>query len=424
MHIDTAAGAVPKNTNPAKPIRIAIVDPSSAGYFIARRALERGFLCAAIFSSPSCVISCDIDFAWTRERTESDFDASIASDAYDAIIPGAESGVQLAEELASLCGLAGNNPQTTAWRRNKNAMAQALRAAGIALCRQQRCRSLAESADWAQANGYPVVVKPEASSGSDLVRVCQTPDALLRHASIILGQADRYGQNTQAVLVQELMAGEEYTVDGVVADGVLRFFAVGKYRKINRSGALVYDKIDFFAPKHPAVDPSMLAYCQAVAKAVGVRVGPVHIEIMLTAQGPLLVEIAARAHGGIGASVIDAHFSPSFIDAIIDSYLPGLFHGVHRDTKISQKRPASIAFLISDRSGKLLATPGAERIHALASFVRSRWVVTPGEEISKTVDLPTCPALVELSHKDPRVVEADIARIREWERSGLIWEIA
>ncbi|WP_265654094.1 hypothetical protein [Verminephrobacter aporrectodeae] len=102
------------NTN----ITVAIVDPTSAGHFIAQRALERGFLCAAIFSASA--ESSGMDVSWSRACTDKDFDALIARDAYDAIIPGAESGVCLAEELAARFGLAGNDPQTTAWRRNKS----------------------------------------------------------------------------------------------------------------------------------------------------------------------------------------------------------------------------------------------------------------------------------------------------------------
>ncbi|WP_265644504.1 ATP-grasp domain-containing protein [Verminephrobacter aporrectodeae] len=404
------------NTN----ITVAIVDPTSAGHFIAQRALERGFLCAAIFSASA--ESSGMDVSWSRACTDKDFDALIARDAYDAIIPGAESGVCLAEELAARFGLAGNDPETSAWRRNKTAMAQAVREAGIALCRQARCGCLADCIAWAEATGYPVVVKPEASSGSDLVRVCEARDALARHASTILDGVDKYGKNTCGVLVQEFMVGDEYTVDGVVSNQVLTVFAIGKYRKINRDGAMVYDRIDFFAPDDPALDARMRSYCEAVARAVGVRVGPVHIEVMLTASGPLLVEIAARAHGGMGASVIDANFSPSFIDAIIDSYLPESCIG--ETLRIIRKKTACIAFLISDRAGTLVATPGAEAIRSLTSFVREKWFVAPGNRISRTVDLATCPALFELSHDDPETLEADIRRIRELERSAALWEIA
>ncbi|HBF32520.1 ATP-grasp domain-containing protein [Rhizobium sp.] len=400
-------------------IRIGVVDPSSGGYFIAKRVLERGFDCVAISSSGE--LRSDIDFRSTLHASTFDFDNELTRLAFNAIIPGAESGVRLTDDLASRLGLVGNNPKTTSWRRSKTAMARAVRDAGISLCRQARCASLDDADAWAEDIGFPIVVKPEESSGSDLVRVCNNRQELLHHAGMILSGQDKYGQNTHGVLVQEFMSGDEYTVDGVVSQGKLTVFAVGRYRKINRDGAIIYDKIDFFAPHSPTLDTRILPYCEAVTRAVGVNVGPVHIEIMLTPNGPLLVEIAARSHGGIGTSVIDAHFEPSFIDAIIDSYLPE--HSDGPALEVSQRKSASIAFLIANRSGTFVSAPGESRIKSLPSFVRLKWFVAPEEDIATTVDLATCPALVELAHEDPAVIEADIRAIRDIESSNEMLEI-
>ncbi|MGE7368696.1 ATP-grasp domain-containing protein [Neorhizobium sp. NPDC001467] len=419
MTIHTASPSFPDVAARDIRITIGVVDPTSGGYFIARRVLERGFSCVAICSAGP--VKSDLDFTSVLEATSEDFDLDMARYAYDAIIPGAESGVRLSEDLADRMGLPGNDPATTDWRRNKTAMAKAARDAGIALCRQARCRTLDDCVAWADSIGFPVVVKPEASSGSDLVRVCQSPRELLQHAAAILRGVDKYGQNTEGVLLQEYMVGDEYTVDGVAQDGRLTIFSVGRYRKINRDGAIIYDKIDFLAPDHPDVDSRILTYCDEVAEAVGVRVGPVHVEIMMTAGGPLLVEIAARAHGGIGTSVIDANFAPSFIDAIIDAYLDG--PAQEQPATVTQRRSASIAFLISGREGRLVSAPGLVAIQALPSFVRMKWFVAPGERIAKTVDLATCPALIELVHARAEVIEADIAKIREIEASNSMLEI-
>ncbi|MGG7518156.1 ATP-grasp domain-containing protein [Allorhizobium undicola] len=418
MTVQTASRS-PDRSHSDGPLKIGVVDPSSGGYFIARRILERGFECVAISSSG--VTSSDLNFTAALHAGDTGFETDVLRHDFHALIPGAESGVRLCESLAKNLGLKGNDPTTTEQRRSKTVMAQAVRAAGIALCRQARCNTTADCLAWADSIGFPIVIKPEASSGSDLVKVCQTQDELLAHAALILSGRDKYGQNTQGVLLQEFMVGDEYTVDGVVTDGKLTIFAVGRYRKINRDGSMIYDKIDFFPPNHPSLDPRLLTYCEAVTHAVGARVGPVHIEVMLTEDGPLLVEIAARAHGGIGTSVIDANFRPSFIDAIIDAYLPGETSAL--SAAIEQKKAASIAFLISDRPGTLKSMPGASFLASLPSFVRMKQFVQPGEDIARTIDLATCPALVELAHPDPAVIEADILRIRATEQAGKMLEV-
>jgi biotin carboxylase len=399
---------------------IGVVDPTSAGYFIARRLVERNLNCVGIFTSNPGTP--DIDFYRTYRQSEKDFTSSMDGAHLAAVIPGAESGVRLAEGLASRLNLKGNNPLTTDKRRNKTHMAEALRSHSIDVCRQARCGSLEDCLAWAEGTGFPVVVKPEASSGSDLVRVCHSQLQLIEHATAILMGSDKYGQNTNAVLIQEFMAGDEYTVDGVVSDGTLTVFAIGKYRKIDRQGAVIYDKIDFHAFDDLTIDPRIIPYCERVTNAVGVVVGPVHIEIMLTARGPLLVEIAARAHGGIGTSVIDSNFQPSFVDAIIDAY--DLSEDRPRDrTLVRRKRAASICFLIANHSGRLAGIPGRDAIQALRSFVEVRWFVGQGQTINKTVDLASCPALIELSHKDPAIIEGDIGLVRELEQNGAMLEI-
>src|SRR6218665_2604035 len=60
MNMHMEPDAVAASMNPGNRLALAIVDPSSAGYFIAKRALERGFMCIAI--SLSHAAPADIDF--------------------------------------------------------------------------------------------------------------------------------------------------------------------------------------------------------------------------------------------------------------------------------------------------------------------------------------------------------------------------
>ncbi|MEG9883377.1 MAG: ATP-grasp domain-containing protein [Hyphomicrobiales bacterium] len=399
-------------------LAVGVVDPNSAGAFIAKRLMERNADCVAIFTR---------DFEGTESvfpaiyrQTDPDFIAKLDRVGLNAVIPGAESGVRLAEELASRFGLPGNDPKTTDKRRNKTRMMAVVQANGIEICAQRRCDSVRACLAWAEKVGFPVVVKPEASSGSDLVRICHDRRCLERHAAFILEHGDKYANNTGGVLVQEFMRGVEHTVDGIMSAAGLTVFAVGRYRKLDREGAMIYDRIDFHAPNDPAIDPRIIAYCETVARAVDIEVGAVHAEIMLTASGPLLVEIAARAHGGIGACVIDSNIQPSFLDALIDASLPSRQRG--RDPLTIRKiRAASVCFLGNERCGLLSDIPGRKVIESLPSFVKACWLVRRGEAIAETVDLVTCPAMIELSHDNPAIVETDIARIRDLERQNLIF---
>ena len=55
-----------------------------------------------------------------------------------------------------------------------------------------------------------------------------------------------------------------------------------------------------------AIDPTtpeakiLISYTRRVLDAMEIRHGPSHAEIMMTADGPCLVEMNCRAHGGDG----------------------------------------------------------------------------------------------------------------------------
>ena len=90
-----------------------------------------------------------------------------------AVLPGAESGVTLADELAAALtpGLA-NVPALAPARRHKGRMQAALAAAGLPVIRTLETSSPSEAAAWLQDQGLAqagLVLKPALSAGSDNV---------------------------------------------------------------------------------------------------------------------------------------------------------------------------------------------------------------------------------------------------------------
>ncbi|CAH2785900.1 MAG: hypothetical protein CBARDCOR_4009 [uncultured Caballeronia sp.] len=50
----------------------------------------------------------------------------------------------------------------------------------------------------------------------------------------------------------------------------------------------------------------MTDYAKQAAAALNVSVGPLHMEIIVSPQGPVLVEAGARLHGGVSVSLFSA----------------------------------------------------------------------------------------------------------------------
>lgn len=105
------------------------------------------------------------------------------------VIAGSDSGIELADMLASRMGIVeSNDPETTAWRRDKYESHQRLAELGLRSIRQFKSSSVDELISWANNYGYPVIVKPLNSGASDGVTLCENAAQVERAANQQLGQ--------------------------------------------------------------------------------------------------------------------------------------------------------------------------------------------------------------------------------------------
>ena len=229
--------------------------------------------------------------------TDADVDATVAALAEYrpmAVTAGAEFGVRLADVLAERLGLPGNGTALSAARRDKYAMIETLRAAGVRCAEQCAATRPKDAAAWAEAAGYPVVVKPLSSSGADHVFICRNAAQTASAVEQVLASSDLFEQPNRAVLVQSYLEGTEYAVDTVSVDGRRYVCGVWEYQKQTADdGRRIYDCNLLRDPdEHPV--PEVIAYVDRVLETLGISQGPAHAEVIVTKAGPTLVEIAAR----------------------------------------------------------------------------------------------------------------------------------
>ncbi|CAM5561699.1 D-alanine--D-alanine ligase [Streptomyces tendae] len=133
----------------------------------------------------------------------------------------------LAALLARRVGLPGNDPRLAHAARNKILMGEAFAAGGIPAPRWAVAHDVAEARRVAREGpdglGWPLVVKPAEQGGSWGVSVVEDPDGLADavEAAQRFTHAQPHGLPLDPrVLLQEYVAGEEYSCDTVVAGGV------------------------------------------------------------------------------------------------------------------------------------------------------------------------------------------------------------
>jgi len=163
----------------------------------------------------------------------------------------------------------------------------------------------------------------------------------------------------------------------------------------------------------------LIPYVRGVLDAMGVKHGPSHAEVMLTADGPCLVEMNCRANGGDGIWVplvraLTGGYTQ--VDAAVDAVLDPERFLSYPDKYPSPFKAAGMEIeLVSYSRGTVASTPGYEMIAKLPSFVQLESQAKVGAFVDYTIDLDTCVGTVCLMHPDENVVKQDVQFIRHME---------
>ncbi len=349
-----------------------------------------------------------------------------------AIIPGSETGVPLAEQLAQSLGLRTNAPESNSARIDKHRMQEALRKDGLSYIQQIKTADDSQAIEWVKRENhgkFPVVVKPLASSGTEGFVLCENEQDV-RVAFKALGTTARNGKVLEELLVQEFLEGTEYAFNVVVRDGEFLVTDIWEYIKktVHKSGggqSRIYDYNKLLDFKGDLQD-TLLAYVKEVIRVLGIENGAAHFEIIITNRGPVLVEVGARLMGGSNYILVEKAVAVSPVELFLDAYLEP-----DRLTERLRQGPLSLVGslhartvkLISPVSGKLKPgvmekLEGMLRAHPCA-VATNIGKLKAGGKVSKTIDLSTSPGEVLLLSGNPNEIETAYRAIRQLEAEGL-----
>lgn len=404
-----------------------LVDPYSGAADYGPAFAARGVPTIALLSTPRPLTA--FAAGWFPERFDQvwpfdglDVDGLVARlRAVDplCVLPGNESAVELAETLAErLLPGQGNTPGGTAARRDKWHMAQALRQAGVPTIRQVCTKDPAEVSDWLDSNGLTgarLVLKPPKSGGTDDVHVVAPGQDWRPVFDHLMTHPNRYEVHNEAVLVQEFVAGTEYVVDTYTVDGRHGLAEVCRYTKSTAEQRLgLYQRTDFVPPDDPRV-PDLFGYACQVADALGIRQGAAHAEIMLTAEGPRLIEVGARLAGTPLQYCARLATGDCQIERAVRHLLDGSF-----TPSYELRQHVSIVCLSAPRAGVLRNAEVLDAVPGLPTVARVNLPYASGTEVPRTADLFTLLGWVVLACPDPAAIDADAAALRDLERQLVI----
>lgn len=412
------------NTQPSV---VAIVDPYSSGRLLAREFFERGYKCVRVQSSPRLpevylpsLIPGDYDQAFIYDDNFEEIVTQLRALNVKIVIPGCDTGVELADALSARLGTLSNGTQLSTARRDKFAMAEALLAKGVRSIPHKRAKSVVEIERWMEVNQFAeVVLKPINSAGTDSVFICKNREEVRQAFERIFGKINRLDLKNDYVLVQPLIVGTEYFVNSVSYEGKHFVSDIWRYKKIEVNDAsFIYDSLEFM-DSQDLESVQLTAYIQNVLPALGINYGPAHSEVIIDDQGPVLVETGARLCGGDCSVIVKKIAGASQADLSAEAYTNS-----HRFVSLTQQpyrrlKRCLVIYLISTQEGVFKGQPRFDEIKNLESYSSSRVFKQTGDRVAKTVDFCTELGLVELVHSDDSVLQRDYARVRELETQGL-----
>lgn len=410
-------------------IKVIVVDGFSSGKFVAKKLSDKGCMLMHVASSG------DLDSYYYKNFDRALYEQLIVNaDVADTlttiesfkphyIIAGAETGVLLADLLNAHLQLPyRNDAHQSSARRNKYDMIQCITRAQLPAARQFAADTWQLAEGWINDHGrFPVVIKPLESAGADGVFICD--DMLACHVAVgkLLGTTNKLNIANTQVLIQEYLAGVEYVVNMVSLDGQQLVTEVVKYQKQRtQTGGILYDIDELISADSPEY-AVLVDYTRAVVLSLGIRNGPSHAEVMLTADGPKLVEIAARTDGILRPDVSKQTTGLGQIEAVVLSVTaPDVFvQLLARPFDYRLLRHTYNVCLISHVEGRFKKDAFLAELLKLESFFDAVFYVEDGQLLGATQDVFSQPGTVYLVHADSEVIAADYHRIRVLEVQGV-----
>lgn len=408
-------------------MRIAVVDGFSNARYLVEELARRGVDCVHLRTEAnfreSYVRGFDpaayaVDLGHVPDLDEAA--AALQALGADLVIAGAESGVVVADTLSSMLGRPGNEIASVRARRDKFAMAQCLRAAGLAAPIGVLAASPDEAATWyGDRDGRVVVVKPLASAATDGVRVCRSAAAVREATAEVIGRPDCFGAMNHSVLVQDYLEGDEFIVNTVTRDGTHKVVDIWQcIKNLGPHGSPVYDYHRPVARRDP-VGEDVVAYTKQAVTALGILNGAGHSEVMLTASGPVLIETGARLMGSTLPWVHEKFSGTSHVRLLALALTDPARFMDFPDDDVRWSRPMRQVYLVNDRAGVCRSDGWKDAFRSLDSFVALNVPIRPGDVVPQTVDLATVPGYVYLAAESAEVLERDHTHLRRLERTGI-----
>jgi len=371
---------------------IVLIEPSSSGIGLIKQGYDLGFnVIVFTYNGDDRVIAQDfLKFAGRVVEIDTNKRQAVIDEAIrlhksspiSAVLPGFEYYVPLAAHISHQLGLPGLPLESVNALRYKNIMRKSLEAQGIRVPKNMVIKNSSELVNAGKYVGFPCVLKPIDLSGSMHVSKAENIselevayDLLCTDTFVDLGHF-----LNSTVLLEEYIAGDEFSVEGYVQNGIIHFVSLTE--KILTPEPYFVEIGHIVQAELPDnISREILNYTESVIKALQVNLGPFHCELRVAKKGPILMEIAARLPGDKICDLIFSACGVNLYEVMIKTYL-----GEHFLLQLPQTRKfAGICFVISHTLEKYQRIDGLEILQNISGFQEFGVLIPPGDIIPKPI---------------------------------------
>lgn len=290
---------------------------------------------------------------------------AVADRSPDGVIAFSEPHVLAAALLQDRLGLPGPSLHAAVVSRNKALQRGLFTAAGIAQPEYTVTTSLTDTASWALPR-LPVVVKPLSSAGSDGVELVTDAERY---------QAVARSRDGERLIVEKALDGPEYSWEALVHDGEVWFAnTTAKETTGPPHFVEVAHRTGIDLPAETAGQVAALG--SAVLAAMRMRTGLVHMEFRITADGPVVIEIAVRTPGDYLMDLLGATYDIDWYEMVVRMAV-GL---PLPEPPAGRVRHAASLFITSE-PGVVREIDGLEAVQGHPCVLRAGANVRPGDTV-------------------------------------------
>lgn len=319
----------------------------------------------------------------------------------DGIAAVADGPTLVAALTAQALGIAWHPPAAALLCRDKHAMRERFRSAGLPVPRHARIDG--NSRDLPAGVGYPCVLKPlDLSASRGVIRV-NSPHELKAAVNRIRAILNDPAAPIQA---EEYIEGREFAIEGLMTQGDLVPLAI--FDKPDPLTGPFFEETIYVTPSRetPGIQEAMIATTLLAAKSLGLWHGPIHAEMRVNAAGVWMLEIAARPIGGLCSRALRFSVSDRADSISLEQLV--ILHAIGKmpRTVATALAASGVMMIPVPRGGIFTSVSGVEAARALSGIDDVIITAKPGEKLIPLPEGSSYTGFIFASGPGPAQVES------------------